>query len=105
MIQIPLKAGYHRTVTERHLNTVNHQLEHFWFIQINVTFSSVCLYVFCFSNGKRVFCDGPFSITFQTYRFPPNQVKWCEAESDLWKTFGLTFVMNLTNLTQLLNVS
>ena len=38
-----------------------------------------------------MYCDGPFRINFLTYRFPPNRVKWCAAEHDLRKTFGLTF--------------
>ena len=91
MIQIPLKAGHHRPVSETPFRYSKSPIRTF-----SVYLDKCDLYVrvfvcICFRNGKRVFCDGPFSITFQTYQFPPNQVKWCEAERDLWKTFGLTF--------------
>ena len=36
-------------------------------------------------------CEGPYSITFLTNRFPPNRMMWCEAEEDLKETLGLTF--------------
>ena len=38
-----------------------------------------------------MFCDGPWTVIFLTYEFPPVRVKWCAAERDLRKTLGLTF--------------
>ena len=42
-------------------------------------------------RGKRVYCDGPYEIYFGTFQFPPDRVKWYQAEKDLRRTLGLTF--------------
>ena len=38
-----------------------------------------------------MFCDGPWSILFFVYEYPPNQVRWCAAEKDLWNNYRLSF--------------
>ena len=38
-----------------------------------------------------MFCNGPWSVLFFVYDYPPNQVKWCAAEKDLWNNFRLSF--------------
>ena len=58
-------------------------------------------YVFIFScldrskeivrNGQRLYCDGPYEIIFAVYEYPPNRVKWCNAERDLRKNYLLSF--------------
>ena len=38
-----------------------------------------------------MYCDGPYEIYFGTFQFPPDRVKWYQAEKDLRRTLGLTF--------------
>ena len=42
-------------------------------------------------NGRRVYCDGPHEILFGVYEYPPDRVKWCNAERDLWINYRLSF--------------
>ena len=44
-----------------------------------------------FRKGRRVFCDGPWTLVFLTYEYPPDRVKWFEASKDLWKAYHLSF--------------
>ena len=44
-----------------------------------------------FRNGRRLYCNGPYEIVFAVYEYPPNRVKWCNAEKDLWMNYRLSF--------------
>ena len=38
-----------------------------------------------------MYCDGPWEVGLYTREFPPNGVKWCEAEQDLSEALGISF--------------
>lgn len=38
-----------------------------------------------------MFCAGQYDIIFAVYDYPPDRVKWCAAEKELWKAYGLSF--------------